>query len=395
MKANLIKPQRNRLTMFLTVIVLIGISPTQAAPSACPSVFESPDSPLHELLTGLWRKTGSNDLFSGFRANAPHFWNWLYSVSSLPAFSIRGTATGDPHILNFGDVPLKEGGRDLALIDLDDSGVETPLIGDFLRYLIGNQISAFKVDAKDLFDAYKLGASGINMKNPPYLENILSKSDSDFIKRQEAYLHKLSSMESFKPHADLLPISEAPLEIQTIYKQAQGTFEKLMKDYTILDRGYKVKKGGGSQRVPRFWFLVKKADDRHIWEFKLAEPPSTSFITPQPKADIRFQAVAEIYRPKTEVQGPFQYVNAGNYFFLLRERFDNYMDLDPQKNRDPLNLEEGRQMSLYLANKLGQWHGDQKSTSDLNSFLNSTNAFADILSLTTEYIRLIEDENSK
>lgn len=397
MTTHLFKSRHSNLLKVLTVVITFGaLSPLGLNQSHASPATSSP----HETPVTFWRKTDTADLFLGFRSNAPHYWNWLQSVSSSPtfssrAFSIRGVVTGDPHILNFGDVPLKDGGRKLSLIDIDDSGVNVPLVGDFLRYLVGNQVSPFKVDAKDLFEAYKDGVSGKKMNKPDYLEKILSKSDSNFNKRQKNYIDKLTSKNRFNEKAGLLSIQDAPQEIKSIFEEGQGTFEKLMAGYTILDMGFKIKKTGGSQGLPRFWFLLKKQNEMHIWEFKQEDTPSTAYFASQPTGSTRFDTVSEIYRPQDEVQGPFQYVSIGKSTFLLRERFDIYMDLDPAKIGDKVDLEDGQQMSLYLANRLGRWHGEQNSGTELNSYLNDANSFSEIFNLMTEYIHLMTSENTK
>lgn len=356
--------------------------------------FSSQNTRLSADFQSSWRKTDSVDLFDGFRANSSHYWNWLKSHSSSPLFSVRGVVTGDPHILNFGDVPLETTGRELALIDVDDSGVDIPFAADFLRFLIGNQVSGFKVEAYDLLQAYYSGIAGNKMLTPKYLADIFKKSDADFNSRQKKYINKLSTPKGFNFKSGLKPINEAPQEIKELFTLANKVFAGFMADFKILDVGYKIKKDGGSQGLPRFWFLLEKNDKKHIWEFKLAAKPGTSFFSTQPEARLRLKAVADIYRPSRKAQGPYEYINAGASTFLLRERFTNYLDLDPSEISNNKDLNAGKQMSLYIANKMGQWHRRQIDPATFILILKDKNTFPEIHRLMENYISIMRQENS-
>ncbi|MDG0817102.1 DUF2252 family protein [Bdellovibrio svalbardensis] len=377
---------------FLTVAALFTPTFASANGPSCTTLFTE-SSAIKPLLTGAWRKS-SADLFMGFRSNAPHYWNWLHAQSS-PLFSVRGVVSGDPHILNFGDVQLKEGGRKYSLVDVDDSGVNAPLAGDFLRYYVGNRISPFKVDKQDLYQAYVDGLNGKKMDKPDYLKKVEDKSDGDLSARQEKYLAKVTANDRFSEGAELQPLSIAPAEIQNLYAQSSATFKALMKDYQVLDSGFKTKDSGGSQGLARFWFLLESNGERHVWEFKLENDPATSLYSAQPQAMSRFQKVSETYRPSAEVLGPYQFVTVGENVFLLRERLAHFIDLDPAKMTGKKDLENGQQMSLYLANKMGQWQSKQPASSDLAKILADKNSFEEFNNLAEKYIQVMKDEAQK
>lgn len=330
-----------------------------------------------------------------FRSNAAHYWSWINSISRLPLFSVRGVVAGDAHILNFGDIRFKNGKAEIGLLDVDDAGVNAPIIADFLRYFIGNQISAFKVDAKALLESYNDGISGKKHKKPDFLDELLTDSESKFNQKFKAYIDKLTRENKFSFNADLLSLKQAPLNILKIYNQAEPFFESELKNYKILDIGYKTKTNGGSQGLPRFWFLVKKNTEMKVLEFKMAGIPSIFPVAIQPANNIRLKEIAKVYRPDGEIKGPFRYVETDAGSFLLRERFPKLIDLNPSNTTDPEEIEKGKLLSLYLANKLGQWHGQQKYTQDIFRYLSQKSTLKELMHLADQYINLLDANSLK
>lgn len=380
-----------RLSSLLTALALMAPGTSIAKKAMCSSLFTEPRYSQVLEIDGFWRKV-PGDLFMGFRSNAPHYWNWL-RASKSPLLEVTGIVSGDPHIMNFGDVPLKKGGRDFALIDVDDAGVHAPLAGDFLRFFVSNQVSDFKVDSRNLFDAYLDGLDGKTMTKPSYLVAIEGKSDAQFREKQEKYLNKVSQDGKFTEKADLSPIESAPKEVRELFQRSIQVIENAMSDFTILDRGYKVKESGGSAGLPRFWFLLKKNGETHVWEFKLESSPAISLYATQPQPLDRFNQVVGIYRPQEVVEGPYKFVQNGQDVFLVRERLSTYFDLEPGKSTDKKDLQDAQEMSLYIANQMGRWHGSQSGAEKLLQKLEQASSFENFISLSNDYIHLMKHEN--
>jgi hypothetical protein len=335
-----------------------------------------------------------------FRSNAPHFWNWLASQKQiLQALNIEGVNTGDPHILNFGEVELADGkGRELALIDVDDSGTHASLLGDFLRYFVGNQISPFAVNADALWSAYVTGHSGTKATKPQVLVDIEGKSSNHFDKKQADLISKLVDGKLFTDKAELSSIDTAPADIAQIFRDSWVAMQTELKPYKrVLDRGYKVKEGGGSQGLVRFWFLVEDSNSQlHVLEFKLETDPATALFSPQADQLTRFQTVSQVYRPQ-DVVGPYKFVQAGTHTYLLRERLASLMKFDPAKITDPQDIQDATDVSLYLANKMGRWQANQSAGSVLAQNLNGAGGAgirAAFLQLAQSYIALMKQEQS-
>ncbi|QDK46089.1 hypothetical protein DOM22_13435 [Bdellovibrio sp. ZAP7] len=376
----------------LTAFALLAPLAANAQGPSCSSVFTGSDAPPIRLqIDGSFRKAPGGT-FMAFRSNAPHYWNWLRE-NNVPIMSARGIVTGDPHILNFGDVQLKEGGAKFGLIDIDDAGVNAPLAGDLLRYYIGNQISPYKVASKDLFKAYVEGLTGKKMNKPRYLEKARDKADRDFKTLQENRISKLISDNTFAPDSGLTALENFPADVRTLYEQSLEVFKTEMTGYKILDVGYRTKESGGSQYLPRFNFLVEKGKERHIWEFKLETTPAISLFVRQPDAQSRFNYVVNVYRP-SEPLGPYRFVQAGEHTFLLRERIFKSTDLDPALIASDKDVKDGKEMSLFIANRMGLAHGSQSSATTLLFYLEQPGAFESLNALANQYINTLKKLNN-
>jgi hypothetical protein len=392
MQTNLTTALFKTVKNILTAIALMAPFTAVAQGPTCTGIFSDSISPTQAFqINGSFRKT-SGGSFMAFRSNAPHYWNWLRE-NKTPLMSPRGIVTGDPHILNFGDVQLKDGGGKFGLIDIDDAGVNAPLAGDFLRYFIGNQISPYKVMPKDLFKAYIDGLNGKKMDKPNYLTKTRDKTDRDFSSLQEKRLSKMILRDSFSPEAGLTRLEDTPPEIQALYEQVLPSFKSEMTGYKILDVGYRSKEVGGSKGLPRFCFLIEKDHERHIWEFKMEIAPATSLFASQPDPLARFQYIVNTYRPANPL-GPYRLVQAGAHFFLLRERMYNSINLDPARIASDKDVNDGKEMSLFIANRMGLAHGSQPSAQDLKTRLQEPGAIEGLNTLAADYISTLKKLNN-
>ncbi|QLY24274.1 DUF2252 family protein [Bdellovibrio sp. KM01] len=393
MPTTLARALLTNVKIILTAIALMAPLTVFAQGPACSSVFSDskPAATTPFEINGSFRKT-SGGSFMAFRSNAPHYWNWLRQ-NKTSLMSPRGVVTGDPHILNFGDVQLKDGGGKFGLIDIDDGGVNAPLAGDFLRYFIGNQISPYKVVPKDLFKSYIDGLNGKKMDKPRYLIKMRDKTDRDFYSLQEKRLSKMTMKDSFSSEAGLIRLEDVSPEVHTLYEQSLPAFKNEMTGYRILDVGYRLKETGGSQYLPRFYFLIEKDNERHIWEFKLEMEPAISLFTHQPDAHTRFQYIVNTYRP-ADPMGPYRFVQAGDHVFLLRERLYSSVNLDPAKIASDKDIQNGKDMSLFIANRMGLAHGSQPSGQDLKTRLQEPGALESLNTLANDYISMIKKLNN-
>jgi hypothetical protein len=388
------------LSMFLTVTGVLTSTPAFAAGKQCDALFEAPGKKVDYAFpaSAAWRKTPGN-LFDGFRANAAHNWNYFKTNSSRSknlreAFGVEGIVVGDFHILNFGEIERPDKKRKIGLIDLDDGGVG-PLFGDFARGAVGNQISPYKIPMKEIWKAYLMGLQGKKTKEPEVVEKALGKSQKDYLEVQEQNLHKLTGNGKFSAEAGVTPISEAPESIAKIFRESQSAFKQPLGDATILDFGFKIKETGGSQNIPRFWFLVEKDKEKSIIEFKTLGQPAIDLFQAQLAAGNRIASLIATYRPKGQTLGTYQFLDAGPYQFIARARLKPFLSLDPDQKLTKDVIDEGRQFYFYLFNRAGLWQAEQGKGDALYAALtkNEKASFSELQDLINDYVQLMQKEN--
>jgi len=389
------------LSMLLTGLCLT-LSPLAFAASATKPLdakpFSSKDFPMAFPTSEEWRKTDSS-LFSAVRANAPH--NWAYFRAIKPqliylkeVFEVDGIGIGDFHILNVGDIQLANGHRKIGLIDLDDGG-RTSLFADFTRFAISNQVSPYKVPLRDLWKNYISGLKNKKIDIPEMVGLALEKTPEEYLELQESYLRKNIDGVKFSEAAEILPITEADAVTADVFNQSISTILKLLEGAKILDQGFKVKDSGGSQGVPRFWFLIESKGKKTIVEFKTLAEPAMSLYAKQESHEKRIQSLMENYRPKNETLGVYKFVDAGKYQFIVRARERIFIKLDPVGKVSDKEVRNGREISLYLAQKAGQWHADQGQGRVLSEHLTQQEdkKFQEFEKLVNAYIEVMKAEN--
>jgi hypothetical protein len=377
-----------RVTTILTLISLLGSLPTVAGVT-CPNVLVDPKK-MDFPVTADWRKD-SGDLFSAFRANSPHYWAYIRQIKpSLvklrAASDIEGIGVGDFHILNFSDIELADRTRKFGLVDLDDGG-KTSLLADFVRGVVGNQVSIYKVSLKDLWRAYLQGLLGNKMDPPDRLKKSLKRSHQDFLDLQRKHIHEITDKNHFNEKAGIESIDNLDPVSLSLYQSSINTIKSFLAPAKILDQGFRVKTGGGSQGVPRFWFLVEDNGEKAVIEFKLFAEPAMDLFEKQPDNSTRLHQLFKIYRPETHF-GIYQVVQAGAHQFLARQRLKTFLDLDPANARSNKDIKDGQEIYIYLANRVGRWQAEQGQGDPLSAALkiDEAGAFAEFQGLVNNYI---------
>lgn len=391
---------KTSLSMLLTTLCLTlsPLSTAMAAEMTCNKVFEAVPVKNAFPARPQWRKTEGN-LFSAVRANAPH--NWAYFKKIKPrlvhlkeVFEAEGVGIGDFHILNIGDIELANGTRKIGLIDVDDGG-RTSLFADFARSAISNQVSPYKVPLRDLWNNYLDGLKYEKIKKPKVIEDVLAKSHDDYLAEQKKYLTKMIDGNKFSPAAAVRPITECDAIARDIYVESIGAMSLAMPGAKILDYGFKVKETGGSQGVPRFWFLIEKKGEKTIIEFKTLADPAMSLYEPQASQADRINSLIEFYRPQKSTFGFYKFIDSGKYQFLARERTRGLLSLDPEAASTPSETRDGQDVYLYLAQRAGKWHSQQGQGPKLYDLLTDKEdqKFHEFETLVNDYIELMRREN--
>lgn len=392
------RPYSRSVSMILTALCLTSAPPPAFAMGPeCEQVFHPPVQ-ISFAATGEWRKAQGN-LFSAVRANAPH--NWRYFKSIAPhlvylkeAFTVEGVGVGDFHILNIGDIELVDGTRKIGLIDVDDGG-RTSLFADFARSAISNQVSPYKVPLRDLWNHYLEGLLDKKIEKPKIIADVLAKSHDDYLADQKKYLSKLIEGKKFSKSAEVHPMSEADPVTQDVYSQSIGAVMATLGDVKILDQGFKIKETGGSQGIPRFWFLIEKKGEKSIIEFKTLAEPAMNLYEKQGCQEERINNLIEFYRPQKSTFGLYRFVDGGKYQFIARERARGFLNLNPEGVTTKKEAREGQDIYLYLAHRAGKWHMEQGQGKKLFDLLTSKEeeSFHEFEQMVNSYIELMKKEN--
>jgi|GEM_PF-5027515 Uncharacterized protein conserved in bacteria (DUF2252). len=346
MKIQLIPVQQIIMSIVLTGTFFVGSHTAQAASLFCKQTLTASEP-------ATFRKA-SGDLFMAYRSNAPHYWKWVTQVSH-PAFLVKGTVVGDAHILNFRDTPLENTKRAFTLVDMDDAGYGS-LLGDFLRYYVGNQISPFKAPSKELWKAYVDGLNKVEMEKPDLIQKL---ENTDYgATKQKQFIEKLASEKQFSDKAGLTDLSKAPESVAKLFNTADPHFRKELAGKEILDTGFKIPEEGGSQGLVRFWYLVREGKTQRIYEFKQETETATSQYGPQPDRAVAFHNIVELYRPSNTSDKP-KMVKVGIEYFLMRERVKSELNIDVEKPTDK-EIKHIKEISLYIANMMGRAQAEQR-----------------------------------
>lgn len=356
--------------------LLVSIFLTVAAQSGTASVLCSKIHSQQSKIDQIWRPT-PRDTYMAIRANAPHYWAWSKGIlPTLPkTLTAQGVVAGDGHLLNFGDIKLKDKIR-FALIDLDDAG-RGYLFFDFLRLSIANKAGRLEATQTDLFDAYVKGLRGEKIEKPDHIDDALDISEEKFEKKQRKYWEKHTENARFiKEDFGLLPLSRAKAETQAQFRELLKWFESEFDKYEILDTGYRIKEDGGSQGMSRLWILTQKDGDYFAFEFKEMSTPAVEQISKQLGHEARTDEVRETYW-KGDQSRKFQVVKTKSAAFWMRPRYHDSL------SQDSMQLNSAEDI-VYIANYLGRMHGKQK---DLEKYALALEQNRSLISkLTTIYI---------
>lgn len=349
-------PQKADVLRFLLFVFLALFPLCCFSEVKCLDLFDMPFT-----LATNFRPGPLDDPFLTFRANAGHYWTWLQTFKH-PLFIERGVVSGDPHILNFDDVLLRSGRRDLVLTDFDDGAVDAPFYGDFLRLAISNQVSPYPVKLKTLIKAYISGLSGEEARLPKVLRRAQEASFKESKQSIEEYVEKNSKSKKLKLKSGMFRLQDADPTVTRIFARVDKPFADYLAErhYTIVDLAVRIKGEGGSQNLPRFMYLVEKDGELAIIEFKFSVGAAAGMMSSKalPHPAQRFTDLARHYS-RSDLAPIVDWLTVGQYQFHVREKHPPLMEFDPKKIRVGEVRADAEEIYQYLAGLLGRAHGRQ------------------------------------
>lgn len=377
-------------------VLLIGLvigNSTQAAP-----IFKkTKDRCIAELsidkissTDSLWRKN-PRDVLMALRANAPHFWAWAKQNAHLffnkETLDVLGVVLGDIHDRNLGFAVLDNKVSDLQSIDLDDGGVG-PFILDLANYIHRIKIAEPKIKVSEIVDAYIKGISQDKIKQPEILNEVQEIDSKELRKARKEKISKFIKIDKqtkvasfdYKNKEELVPVAEINKyseDIQRNYLEDKKLLEASIRSdgYEVHDVAIRVKEDGGSQGIPRFVYLVKKAGRFEVIFFKQFGEPATSNYMTQLSHIERFKQLVKAYWPSFAnkqldtlyfdgnsmvVAGEYHAISNGKRTYLRAPKIPDFLEYDDTP--DTAEEEEFfKEMTLFKVNFLGIMHGQQSS----------------------------------
>jgi hypothetical protein len=145
---------------------------------------------------GFQQVENSKNLSQLVRSNAAQYWRYVKQadLDSLRRYlPFEGVVAGDPHMGNFGVLPLRNtfGARQMKYvnIDFDDTGL-APFVLDFVHLLVTSKAVGPDIKFRHLHDCYLKGLAGTKMEPPTKLKSLLDMPVAEYDGIVECYAEK-------------------------------------------------------------------------------------------------------------------------------------------------------------------------------------------------------------
>jgi hypothetical protein len=301
---------------------------------------------------------GSKNLSQLIRSNAPQYWRYMKDQADLHGLRhylpFEGMLAGDPHMGNFGILPLRTvgGTRQMRFVnvDFDDAG-RGPFVLDFIHCVISSKAVGRDVNRRCLEDAYRKGLAGKEIEPPKKVKDLLAMGVSDYDDIVARYAETNSSTDGFVFKVGKIEPYNARI--------ARSTIEALFATDKVIDLAIRPRDRGGSVDELRIWILVEgKSSRRRIMELKQYAEPATTIYQPQPPVEQWLREIRRVFWPGLD-GSDYDLVNlAPDGWFWVREKRVSLIDV-PYSSEKNDQIEFRDELAIYDANQLGLAHGRQ------------------------------------
>jgi hypothetical protein len=292
------------------------------------------------------------------RRNAPQYWRYMRDQANLhrlePYLPFEGIIAGDPHMGNFGILPLRTdtGARQMKYvnIDFDDAG-HGPFALDFVHLLVTSRAVGSDIRIRHLADAYLEGLSGREIAPPTKLRRLLDMPVGDYDAAAQRYSEAHSSSNRFRFKAGKIEPYDGRI--------GRSTIEALFAPAKVIDVGLRPIERGGSVGELRIWVLVEGRGPQHrIIELKQYAEPATAIYRPQPPVRQWLKEVRSAFWPGLDGSEYDLVKLTGNGWFWVREKRVPLLDV-PYASEKKKRIKFRDKLASYDANQLGLVHGRQ------------------------------------
>jgi hypothetical protein len=338
----------------------------------------------------------SKNLSQLIRSNAPHYWSYMKSQADLRGLksylSFEGMLAGDPHMGNFGVLPLRTigGPRQMKYVDndFDDAG-RGPFVLDFSRYVIAVRTTNEDVKKRSLQEVYQMGLAGKEIEPPKKVQDLLDMSVSDYDDMAAQYTARKSTKNGFILKEGEIQAYNAKID--------RSTIEKLFPNEKVIDLAIRPRARGGSLDELRIWILVEaKNTRRRIMELKQYSKPGTANYQEQPPVEQWLKEIRHAFWPGLDGSA-YDLINiAGSGLFWIREKEVSLIDV-PYSSEKNSKIDYLDDLAIYDANQLGLAHGRQTNAAPYRAGIEKdSDAFHDATaSLEKAYLELAKQALAK
>jgi uncharacterized protein DUF2252 len=299
----------------------------------------------------------SKDLSQLIRSNTPHYWTYMKHRADLSRLKqylpFEGVLAGDPHLGNFGVLPIKQvgGSRQMRFVDIDfDDAGRGPFVLDIIRYLIASKSIGGQIKKRPLEKSYLAGIAGKELDPPKEVRSLLAMPVSHYDDMVAQYVAKKSSKHGFVFETGKIEPYNA--------KIARSTIERLFPAAKVIDLAIRREERGGSIDQLRIWVLVEDQKSRRIVELKQYSEPAIANYQIQPPVREWLDAVRRTFWPGLDGSAYDLVDIPGAGLFWIRDKHVSLIDVpySSEKRSDVAFLDA---LASYDANLLGLAHGRQ------------------------------------
>jgi len=300
----------------------------------------------------------SKNLSQVIRSNAPEYWAYMKHHADLrelkPYLKFEGAVAGDPHLGNFGPIPVltNAGARRMRFlnIDFDDAG-RAPFVLDYIRYLAAIKSQCKPMKSSALQENYRLGLEGKTIPPPQKVQKFLQMKLSEYDQQAAQYCTKHCQDEGFKFKAGKIDHYKGTIK--------PGAIAKLFPGEQVLSVAKRVEVRGGSSDEVRIWVLVEgTGSKRRIMELKQYSTPGTARYQQQPAVKPWLAEIRQAFWPGlTGADYDLVEIEGGGLFWI-REKRVSLINV-PYSSKKSRDLEFVMSLATYDANLLGLAHGRQ------------------------------------
>lgn len=359
------------LPIFMSVSVLAA--DLGGAAKTCQAAFLSETPIVDDGEPTLREYAASKTLSQSVRDNAPHYWATMRQRAQKyfdGELDFKGLVVGDTHIGNFILGLLKSKIR-FYIADIKDSG-RAPYILDFTRLVMSTQAIFRRSEERpklpdtidEMYAAYIEGLEGTQADPPKELEAVFESTAEQYDQFERNYVDSQTAYNKFRLKTDkVAPFSASTTqltsrEINEARAQMTANIRAVLPNAKILDYAVRPRDRGGSQKFDRFWTLINNGDGNEIIEFKEIGVPAVASYEEQQATLARYEQIMHVF---WGVSDPLiQPVFLDGRLFMMRPKKIEMFTV-PYKVETKEERKLVTELSVYVANYLGQLHGRQMS----------------------------------